>query len=81
VFLAQVVDVGPGGLEDPRPRAPPSIATKAKSFGLTDACAADSRASNWRCDNPSVGDSDGTLGRRTCSAGEYSRIPSITQVR
>jgi hypothetical protein len=32
-------------------------------------------------DSPSVGDSGGTLGRRTCSAGECSKISSITQVR
>jgi hypothetical protein len=30
---------------------------------------------------PSVGDSAGTAGRRTCSAGKCSKMPSITQVR
>jgi hypothetical protein len=31
--------------------------------------------------SPNVGDSVGTLGRRTYSAGECSRTPSLTQVR
>ena len=37
----------------------PSIVTSAKSVGLAEARAADSRASNYRWDNPSVGDSGG----------------------
>ena len=40
-----------------------------------------SSASNCRCVNPSVGDSGGTVGRRTCSAGECSSRLSMTQVR
>jgi hypothetical protein len=48
----------------------PSIATRAKSNGLSDSLAALSIASNCRCDSPSVGDSAGTVGRRTYSAGE-----------
>src|SRR5580698_9834432 len=38
-------------------------------------------ASNCRWVNPRAGDSAGTEGRRTCSAGECSRTPSRTQVR
>jgi hypothetical protein len=38
-------------------------------------------ASNCRWVNPRVGDSEGTEGRRTCSAGECSSRPSKTQVR
>jgi hypothetical protein len=59
----------------------PSIATRAKSFGLFDSRAAVSIASNCRWVSPRVGDSGGTLGRRTCSAGELARIWSMTQVR
>jgi hypothetical protein len=40
-----------------------------------------SRASNCRWVNPSVGDSAGTAGRRTCSAGECCKMPSRAQVR
>jgi hypothetical protein len=40
-----------------------------------------SSASNCRCVNPNVGDTDGTTGRRTCSAGDWSRTPSMTAVR
>jgi hypothetical protein len=38
-------------------------------------------ASNCRWLRPRVGDSGETWGRRTYSAGECSRSPSITQVR
>ena len=59
----------------------PSMATSAKSHGFGDSRAAVSSASNCRWVKPSVGDSAGTAGRRTCSAGECSRMPSRTQVR
>jgi hypothetical protein len=59
----------------------PSMATSAKSYGFADWRAAVSRASNCRRVNPRVGDSAGTAGRRTCSAGECSMMPSRTQVR
>jgi len=39
--------------------------TSAKSKGLVDSLAAVSMASNCRCVSPTVGDSGGTLGRRT----------------
>src|SRR3974390_2037151 len=71
VLLAEVSDVGAGGLEDPQTSSP-SMATSAKSHGFGDWRAAVSRASNCRWVNPSVGDSAGTAGRRTCSAGECS---------
>jgi hypothetical protein len=58
----------------------PSMVTRAKLHGSGDWRAAVSRASNCRCVNPSVGDSGGTAGRRTCSAGEWSSRPSTTQV-
>ena len=59
----------------------PSITTRAKSLRLADSHAAVSSASNCRCVNPNVGDTDGTTGRRTCSAGDWSRTPSMTAVR
>jgi hypothetical protein len=48
------------------------------------ACGGSSRRhsrSSRRWVNPSVGDSAETDGRRTCSAGEWSSRPSMTQVR
>jgi hypothetical protein len=59
----------------------PSMATSAKSHWFGDWRAAVSRASNCRWVNPSVDDSAGTAGRRTCSADECSKVPSMTQVR
>ena len=64
VFLAEVADVGAAGFEDPQPRSP-RRAINAKSFGLGDRRAAVIRASNCRWPSPSVGDSGGTVGRRT----------------
>jgi hypothetical protein len=58
----------------------PSMATKAKSQGFGDSWTAVSGASNCRWVNPRVGDSAGTVGRRTCSAGECGMGPSRTQV-
>jgi hypothetical protein len=48
----------------------PSMATRAKAHGSGEWRAAVSRASTCRWVNPTVGDSGGTVGRRTCSAGE-----------
>ena len=59
----------------------PSMVTSAKSQRLAESLAAVSSASNCRWVSPRVGDSAGTLGRRTYSAGECSRTPSMTQVR
>jgi Transposase IS116/IS110/IS902 family len=59
----------------------PSIVTSAKSDGFDDWRAVVSRAPNCRWVKPRVGDSGGTAGRRTCSAGERSSRPSMTQVR
>ena len=58
-----------------------SIATSAKSQWLDEVLAAVSSASNCRWVSPRVGDSAGTFGRRTYSAGECWRTPSMTQVR
>ena len=59
----------------------PSMATSAKSQWSGDWRAAVSRASNCKWVKPKVGDSAGTVGRRTCSAGEGARTLSMTQVR
>jgi len=80
VLFAKISDISAGGLEDRKPRSP-SIATSAKSQGDGDSRAAVSNASNCRWVNPKVGDSAGTEGRRTCSAGECSSRPSMTHVR
>jgi hypothetical protein len=80
VLLAQVGDVRAGGLENPQAKEP-EHGTSAKSHGSDDWRAAVSSASNCRRVKPKVGDSAATLGRRTCSAGESSRTPSMTQVR
>jgi hypothetical protein len=47
---------------------------------LVDSRAAVSRASNCRCVKPRVGDSGGTVGRRSHSAGECSSTASMTHV-
>jgi hypothetical protein len=80
VLLAQVGDIRASGLEDPQAKDP-SMATSAKSHGSGDWRAAVSSDLNCRWVKPKVGDSAATLGRRTCSAGECSRTPSMTQVR
>jgi hypothetical protein len=56
------------------------MATSAKSHGFADSRAAVSNASNCKCVNPRVGDSAGTEGRRTCSAGECGKTPSRTLI-
>src|SRR5262249_44298804 len=47
----------------------PSMATRAKSLGWSSRGRRPSRASKWRWVSPRVGDSAGTVGRRTDSAG------------
>jgi hypothetical protein len=80
VLLAEVAMFALVALKIRKPSRP-SMATSAKSHGLADSRAAVSRASNYRWGHPRVGDSAGTAGRRTCSAGECSMRPSSTQVR
>ena len=57
------------------------MATSAKPYGLAESRAVLNRASTCRWVYPRVGDSAGTAGRRTYSAGECARTPSMTQVR
>jgi hypothetical protein len=79
VLFAEVGNVSPVASKIRRP-SKPSMSTSAKSDVFDDSRDAVSRASNCRWVNPRVGDSGGTEGRRTCSAGECSSRPSITQV-
>jgi hypothetical protein len=80
VFLAKVGHVGAGSFEDPQ-----SEQAEHRDQGevdrLADSRAAVSIASNCRCVSPRVGDSAGTVGRRTYAAGECCRTPSMTAVR
>jgi hypothetical protein len=80
VFLTEVGDVGAGGFEDPQAEQP-EHGDEGEVVRLADSRLAVSMASNCRCVKPRVGDSGGTAGRRTCSAGEWSRAPSMTAVR
>src|SRR3954451_7253428 len=80
VFTAEVVDVAAGGLEDPQPEQPEhgdqgEVVTVGRGpcGGEEDLELQVGQSQGW--------DSGGTVGRRTCSAGECSRRPSMTQVR
>jgi hypothetical protein len=80
VFLAEIADVRAGCLEDPQAEQA-EHGYQREVIRVRRLAAAVSSASNCRWVNPRVGDSAGTAGRRTCSAGECSRMPSRTQVR
>jgi len=80
VDLVEVADVGAAGFEDPQPEQA-EHATRAKSNTFGEVRAVDSIASNCRFVSPSIGESGGTLGRQTYSAGEWAKISSNTQVR
>ena len=70
VFLAEVVDVGAGGFEDPQAEQAEQARPGRSRWGWSRCGRRRACASNCRWVSPSVGDSAGTLGRRTCSAGE-----------
>jgi len=59
-FLAQIIDAGAGGFEDPQVEQT-HMTTRAKSFGFVDSRANVEPASNCTCLSPSVGDSGGTV--------------------
>ena len=80
VLFAEVGDVQGACFEDAQPQEARRH-TRAKSHLFWDVREAVSSASSCRWLSPSVGDSGGTLGRRTWSAGECSRSSSMTQVR
>ena len=72
---------GPVASKIGRPSSP-SMATSAKSYRRGDCRAAMSRASNCRRVNPRVGDSAGTVGRRTVAAfNPTERISGQTIIR
>ena len=80
VFFPKVADVGPGGFEDPQAQQPQHGYQRevARVGGFA---GGGEQGLELQVGEPSVGDSGGTEGRRTCSAGECSSRPSMTQVR
>jgi hypothetical protein len=73
VLRAEVGDVGAGDFEDPQTeQAEPRDEREVP--GDYDPRLAVSKASNCRWVNPTLGDSGGAAGRRTCSAGEWSKF-------
>ena len=80
VDFTESFDVATGGLEDPQAKKA-EHADERRALGLGESRPAIKSASNWRWDRPRVGDSGGTRGRRTCSAGDCASTPSMTAVR
>jgi hypothetical protein len=79
VLLGQVGDVGGAGFEDPQPEE----AEHGHQREVVDVARLPSGREHrleLQMGRPRVGESAGTVGRRTCSAGEWSRTPSMTQV-
>jgi len=74
VFFAEVGDVGAGGFEDPQAEQP-EHGYQREVARLPGVAGGGEQGFELR-----VGDSGGTAGRRTCSAGECSSRPSMTQV-
>ncbi len=78
--LAEVSNIRAGSFEDPQAEEGEhghqrEVARVRRLAGRGE------QASNCRWVNPRVGDSAGTAGGRTCSAGECSMRPSRTRVR
>jgi len=79
VLLAEVGDVGGAGLEDPQPeQAERGDQGEVLTVGRL---AGGQQRLELQVVSPSVGDSGGTVGRRSHCAGECSSRPSMTQVR
>ena len=80
VFFAEVGDVRAGGFEDPQAEQPEHAYQRevARVRGLP---GRGEQCLELQVGEPRVSDSGGTDGRRTCSAGEWSSRPSMTQVR
>jgi len=72
VLFAEVADVAAGGLQLPQTQQA-EHRDQRELASWVDCLAAVSIASNSRWLRPSVGDSAGTVGRRTYSVGECSR--------
>jgi hypothetical protein len=80
VFFAEFGDVGAGGFEDPQAEQPEhghqrEVARIRRLAGCGE------QGLELQVGEAQVGDSAGTAGRRTCSAGECPSRPSMTQVR
>jgi hypothetical protein len=80
VLLAEVGDVRAGGLEDPQAQQTEHGHQREIVRVRRFSCCGEQRL-ELQVGEPQVGDSAGTMGRRTYSAGECSRISSRTQVR
>jgi hypothetical protein len=80
VFLAEVGDVGAGGFEDPQAEQS-EHGHQGEVMPAGGLAGGAEQGPELQAVNPRVGDSSGTAGRRTCSAGDWSRTPSMTQVR
>lgn len=80
VLMSEVGDVDAGSLEDLQPQRT-QHGDEGEACWLSESQAAVNIASNYRCVNRRVGDYAATFGRRTYSAGECSRTPSMTVVR
>jgi hypothetical protein len=77
-FLAKVTDVRAGGFEDPQAEEA-QHGHQGEVVRISRLAGGGEQGARWV--NPGVGDSVGTDGRRTCSAGECPSTPSTTQVR
>ena len=80
VFLAEVGDAGAGGFED-RQAKQAQHGDQGEVVAVSGLAGRSEQGLELQVREPGVGDSVGTAGRRTCSAGEFSRTPSTTQVR
>jgi len=80
VFFAEVVDSSSGGFEDPQPEQSQHHHQREVAVvgGLP---GGGEQRLELQVGQPNVGESTGTVGRRTCAAGECASTPSITQVR
>jgi len=80
VFFTEVVDVRAAGFEDPQTQKS-EHGDEGEVVGVRREPGGGEHRFELQVVSPRVGDSGGTFGRRTCSAGEDGRTPSMTQVR
>ena len=80
VLLAEVVDVGAGGLEDPQAEQS-EHGDQREVVRVGRVAGGGEHGLELQVAQSEGGDSAGTFGRRTYSAGECSSTPSMTQVR
>ena len=80
VLFAEVGDVHAGGFEDPQIQQA-EHGHQSKVVPVGGLAGGGQQGLELQVGEPELGDSAGTAGRRTCSAGEFSSTPSMTQVR